>query len=96
MTDKFDAKASELQAAVTTHNTDAALRLLESAGGACEARDLAKRASNLPELNWFSVNWSLNVNRREHLETLSLYKVHNNYAGNDEPVVSLTQERCDK
>ncbi|HEY9777801.1 MAG TPA: hypothetical protein V6C81_28835 [Planktothrix sp.] len=96
MTDQLDLKASKLHRAVIDHRTETALVLLESVGGSCQARQLAKRAesNNLNTVGSDVFDWTLNVDIASDKETLSLYrKIVSGYS-TDEPVASLTQVRC--
>ncbi|HEY9777804.1 MAG TPA: hypothetical protein V6C81_28850 [Planktothrix sp.] len=96
MTDQLDAKASELQKAVLDHNTEASLILLESVGGACQARELAKKTSNLSGKYNSNMSWGLTIDATTNKETISVFKHTYSFAGADEFVAALTQDRCKK
>lgn len=87
--------AENLAKAVVDENAETALKLLEDAGGACQARRLAKQAKlfDLPG-STFGIDFSLSLDGNK--ETLTMYKETYYSAGNSEPVAGITQVRCEK
>jgi hypothetical protein len=85
-------KAAELHKAVLYHDTETSLKLLESAGGACQVRDLAKSAQSqnlMSDFQQFGYKISENANQ----ETLTVFVLT---TGVPVDLASLTQSRCQR
>jgi hypothetical protein len=95
MDSKFNSQAQELNKAVLHHDVDTSIRLLQDAGGSCQARELASAASNIldpSEPSTSSFGYSISVDTASNTETLSLYCGVLSWG--IFPVASLTQPEC--
>ena len=86
--------AQELANAVRDGNKDTALRLLESAGGACQTRELAQAAklaaANDRKVGY--VDFDLSVNEVLGTETLAMFRS----STNNPPRIGITQKKCER
>lgn len=90
-TPKPTTPAEKLGHAIFDNDAQTALKLLEDAGGACQARKLAKEAGELRFRNEPSYELIPSLGLAQDKETLTLIhkSFHNAY-----PVVSIEQPRC--
>ena len=82
--------ADKLYTAVMNHDVETSLKLLESAGGACQAIDMAKGAAAKPVSWGDNVDFSLTADGNK--ETLMLYFSRSHL---EIPVAGITLDKCE-
>lgn len=95
MEESLETRAQKLADTIRDQDVDASLKLLESAGDACQARAMAKEAKRTSYNDHRSlfVDYSVTEDLSAGKETLTMYLMNqSNHPGL--PAVGITQERC--
>ena len=82
--------AELLKTAVRTDDVETALKILEEAGGSCQARDLALRAVTSAKKDDSTANIYYSVNVHGDKEGLTMYRS----GPGSLPVAGIEQDRC--
>lgn len=83
-------KAELLEQAVIVFDTDASLKLLQDAGGACQARQLANEADKA------SIYVGHSVTIRGNEEDLQIFYTNRDTSAMSRPVAGIQQPKCEK